>query len=312
MDHPEVIVIGSVAIDRIMNFSGQYRDLIDQENIEILSVSVLVDTLEIAEGGTGGNICSNLARLGENPILLSSVGNDARSYVDRLSSLGVDTSKVSYSNLPTASFNVLTDSVENQVGGFYPGAMADSDSLSLGVSGNDSLVWLSAYDPITMRRICDEAKQKGNQLFYDPGQQITNITSEDVKVGIEAASGLIVNEYEYSTALNKTGYSHEDLLDKLDLLVVTHGQHGSKIFKKDQAVIDIEPVKPTNIVDPTGAGDAYRSGFMYGYLRQWDLVKSGRLGSVMASFALEQHGPQAEITKEQIAARFKENFKEEL
>mgnify|MGYP000949224143 CR=1 FL=1 len=312
MDHPEVIVIGSVAIDRIMNFSGQYRDLIDQENIEILSVSVLVDTLEIAEGGTGGNISSNLARLGENPILLSSVGNDAKSYVDRLSNLGVNSSKINFSKLPTASFNVLTDSAENQVGGFYPGAMSDSDSLSLDVAGNDSLVWLSAYDPKTMRRICDEAKQKGNYLFYDPGQQITNISPEDVKAGIEAATGLIVNEYEYRAALNKTGFSHEDLLENIDLLVVTHGKHGSKIFKKDQAAIDIEPVKPTNIVDPTGAGDAYRSGFMYGYLRQWDLVKSGRLGSVMASFALEQHGPQAEITKEQIAARFKENFKEEL
>lgn len=304
--------MGSVAIDRIMNFNGKYRDLIDVENIEILSVSVLVDDLAIAEGGTGGNISANLARLGEKPQLLSSVGRDAQSYIDKLAGLGVDVSKINYSDLPTASFNVLTDKAENQIGGFYPGAIADSKSVNIERLADNTIVWLAAYDPEAMRQTVKSAAEFNIKLFYDPGQQVSGISGEDLLAGIDAATGLIVNEYEYNAVLTKTSLSHEEIVGKLDLLVVTHGKNGSKVYQKNLDAIEIEPVKPTQIADPTGAGDAYRSGFIYGYLRQWDVSKCGRLGSVMASFALEQHGPQAEITREQISIRFKENFNEEL
>lgn len=312
MEPPLVAVIGSVAIDRIMNFDGHYRDYIDVDNIEVLSIGVLVDSLEIAEGGTGGNITANLAKLGEKPVLLSSVGHDAKAYTERLAALGVDTSKIHYSDLPTASFNVLTDKSENQVGGFYPGAMSDSDSITVKDTSSDTLIWLGAYDPATMLRISQEATQNNLKLFYDPGQQVTNVSANDIKAGIQAAFGLVVNEYEHQIIKTKTGMSDEEILSMLDILIVTHGKHGSKIYMRGKETLEIEPVAPSKIADPTGAGDAYRSGFIYGYLRQWDVLKCGRLGSVMASFALEQQGPQADINREQIAIKFKDSFNEEL
>lgn len=312
MEQCEVVVIGSLAIDRIMDFNGHYRELIATEKIEVLSVSVLVDSLDIAEGGTGGNITVNLAHLGLKPRLLASVGSDGQEYLERLAKMGIDVSKVNISDRPTATFNVLTDSAGNQVGGFYPGAMVDSSSVTVKDVTDDTLVWLAAYDPPTMRRIVQECKSLEHEMFYDPGQQVSSLPADDLKAGIDAAAGLIVNEYEYDMVQKKTGYSQSDLFDKLKILVVTHGRHGSIIYTKDQPDIEVKPVITQEIVDPTGAGDAYRSGFIYGYLRQWELAKCGRLGSVMASFALKQHGPQAEISKADIVKCYQDNFNEEI
>src|SRR3954466_11490325 len=130
MDKPQIIICGSIAIDRIMNFSGRYRDLIKPDKLHVLSLSTLLDKLEDSPGGVGANIASSLARLGGRPVLLGSVGHDAKEYIKQLASLGIDTSHVHFSRLATASFNVITDSEDSQVGGFYPGAMSDSDSLT--------------------------------------------------------------------------------------------------------------------------------------------------------------------------------------
>src|SRR4051812_48151611 len=153
MDKPQIIVCGSIAIDRIMNFSGRYRDLIQPDKLHVLSLSTLLDKLEDSPGGIGANIASNLAQLGERPVLLGSVGANAKRYIDDLAGLGIDTAQVHFSRLPTASFNVITDSEDSQVGGFYPGAMGDSASLDFGfVQSKEDVVVISAHDPAAMNR----------------------------------------------------------------------------------------------------------------------------------------------------------------
>lgn len=314
MTKPRLIISGSIAIDRIMNFSGQYRNLIDSAKLEVLSVSVLVDSLAQAHGGTGANISYTLALLQEQPILLASAGNDARSYIQRLKAEGVDTSYVHISKLPTASFNVLTDSSGNQVGGFYAGAMAEAARLTLKPwSSQNVLVCVSANDSSAMRRHVEECQRYKLKLMYDPGQQVSNIPAEDLRAGVEAAEIVIVNDYEHSVLLQKTKYTDKELSAKVPLVISTHGKDGSVIGgNKIPKPIRIGPAKPAKIADPTGAGDAFRAGFLYGYLRQLETKVCGQIGSVVASFVLEQPGPQAHITLDLIKRRYKQTYNEEI
>jgi len=297
-----------------MNFSGHYRDVIESSKLEVLSVSVLVNSLDEAEGGTGANIVYNLASLGEKPILLGSIGRNAVSYINRLAVMGVDISNVHVSQLPTASFNVLTDSGENQVGGFYPGAMSDSRSLSfIPWSNEDILACISAHDPSAMRRQVDECAKHEIRLVYDPGQQVSTISAHDLRAGVLAAEVVIVNEYELDQLTKKTGWNVAQLEAQVPVLICTHGARGSNIAGSQLTKpVKIGVAKPVKVTDPTGAGDAYRAGFMYGYLRQWEARKCGQLGAVVSSYALEQHGPQAKLTKQAIVGRYHQTFKEEL
>lgn len=314
MSGTRLVISGSIAIDRIMNFNGSYNELIEATKLHTLSVSVLVDSLKISRGGVASNIAYSMARLGEKPILLGSVGDDAKDYINSLEGSGVDTSNVHFSHLPTASFSVLTDSRDNQVGGFYPGAMSDAESLSFSQwSGQDILFCVSAHDPTAMRRQVQECASQNLRLFYDVGQQVSNVAAEDLLAGIEAAEVLIVNDYEIGVIIQKTGLSLEQLQAKLPILITTHGKNGSVISgHKVDAPINIGSAVPAQIADPTGAGDAYRAGFLYGYLRQWELVKCGRLGSVIASFVLEQQGTQVDLDRQAIRERYQGTFNEEI
>ena len=314
MSKTRVIICGSIAIDRIMHFPGHYKELIQPDKLDVLSLSVLVDTLTVSPGGIGPNIAHNLAQLGEQPVLLGSAGADADYYLKQLAELGIDISAVHDSSLPTASFTALTDADNNQMGGFYPGAMADSETVSVEPWSNQDVVFcLSAHDPSAMRRQTEECARHGIRLFYDPGQQVANVPTEDLKLGVETAELVAVNEYEQQMLCEKLGISAEELSAGVDLLISTRGEHGSVISGKslDQP-LEIACAKPSEIVDPTGAGDGYRAGFLYGYLRQWDVRICAQLGAVVASFVLEQSGTQVELSRAAIIGRYKETFNEEL
>ena len=314
MAQPTLILCGSIALDRIMNFSGSYQDLIKPDKLHVLSVSVLLDKLEETRGGVAANIAHNIALLGEKPVLLGSVGPNAEPYIKDLAAEGIDIGHVHVSYLPTASFTVMTDSDDNQVGGFYPGAMADSDSLSLKHwAGTGALVCVSAHDPKAMNAQVAECQEYGLTLIYDPGQQVSNSPAEDLKVGLEAAEVLIVNDYELGVLSEKTGFTAEEIKTKVPIVITTLGKDGSVIegSKTDQP-IKIPVAKPAAITDPTGAGDAYRAGFLYGYLRQWQLPICAQLGAVTASFVIEHHGTQTQFSKEAIKARYQETFNEEI
>lgn len=295
-----------------MNFSGKYLDMIHPEKLHVLSLSILLDKLEDTPGGSGANIAYNSALLGDTPILFDSVGQDAARYMQKLAAAGVNTDFVHTSQLPTASFNVITDVDDNQVGGFYPGAMGDAASLSLKQwAGQDVLVVIAAHDPGSMRTQVQECQQYQMRLLYDPGQQVSNVPGPDLMAGALAAEVLIVNDYELGVLCKKSELSEADLKAKVPIVITTLGKDGSVIEgSQAKTPLKIAAAKPAQVVDPTGAGDAYRAGFLYGYLRKWELAKCGQLGSVLASFTVEQHGTQVATTKQAIMQRYQETFNE--
>lgn len=310
-----IIVSGSIAIDRIMNFSGRYQDHIRPEKLDTISISIFLDKLQDAHGGVGANIAYSLALLGDEPILLGSVGQDGLLYMEKLAHHGVNIAHVFESKLPTATFNVITDSDENQVGGFYPGAMFDSDSLTFAPwKADNPIVVVSPHDPKAMRRQVRECKEWGLRLCYDIGQQVSNLPGEEMAEGIEAAEILILNDYEMTVLSEKSGRSIETIKTTVPIVITTLGKEGSIIEGKSVSEpIRVGVAKPKQVADPTGAGDAFRSGFLYGYGRNWPLKACAQLGAVCGTYAIESMGTQNHrFTLQEVAARYEESFNEAL
>lgn len=308
-----IILSGSLAIDRIMNFKGRFAELIQPDKLHVLSLSILLDNLRETRGGVAGNIAYNLALLGEKPVLLGSVGEGARLYMEDLGRMGVDVSAVHYSELPTATFTVMTDQDDCQVGGFYPGAMGDASSLSmLPYAQSNPLVVVSPHDPSQMARQVDECKKNSLRLFYDVGQQANNIDGEDIKAGIEAAELLIVNDYEMGVLEKKTGWSQAEILSKVKTVIVTLGEKGCTVFVNAQQT-KVGAIQAKKVVDPTGAGDAFRAGFLYGYVRGWEPVVCAELGATVAVYAVETAGTQEHrFTLVEVEARYRTTFQHEI
>lgn len=314
-NNKKIILCGSIAIDRIMNFTGKYKDLLKLGKTDAMSISVFLAGMKNAHGGVGANIAYTLALLGDKPILLGSMGREAGEYFQKLTSLGIDTSNIYLSELPTASFNVITDEDNNQIGGFYPGAMFDSESLTLDKwKGDKALVVIAPHDPKVMRRQIEECALYKLPMCYDIGQQVVNTSVEDLKYGLSCTHILILNEFELSALSQKVGESAESLKLRIPIVITTLGENGSLIEGKDvSAKIKIMAVKPNGVADPTGAGDAFRGGFFYGYIRGWDLEKCGQMGAVAASFAIEKHGTQEhQFTKDEFKDRCRSCFGKNL
>lgn len=292
--YTDLILSGSISIDRIMNFSGKYRDLIQADKLHVLSLSILIDKLVNSRGGTAANIAYNLALLKESPVLLGSIGSDASDYLHDLASYGINTNYVHLSDLPTATFTVMTDLEDNQVGGFYPGAMADISHLSLKPWLTQTpLVVISAGDPQGMNNLVNECIRHSLDYVYDPGQQVTNITPDEIKHGVLHAKILMVNDYELGTIIGRTGLSESQLNSSVPLIVTTLGAEGTLITGSSlQKPLKIPALKNLQVVDPTGAGDSYRAGFLYAYLQGQTLQACARLGSTVASYAITKHGTQ--------------------
>ncbi|MGD9128902.1 MAG: carbohydrate kinase family protein [Candidatus Woesebacteria bacterium] len=376
----KLLLIGSIAIDRIMVFDGLFEDLIQPDKLHVLSVVPLVDKMRETRGGTAANIAYSLALLGEEAILYASAGRNAKTHLRRLKKIGINTTYVRYSRLATASFTVLTDKNDCQVGGFYPGAMSDADNLTIerffknwvketqksrenktkhsaefGVAVKDKgtehfsdeklldiglassrkssqlksdfLVVLSPHDPQSMLKQVKECQSLNLPLFFDPGQQVLMFSGDDLKIAIKAADFLVANDYEMGMISKKTGWSLEKIARQLKIMIVTLGGKGSEVYENRQVKksgdktakkkssqgrikkIIVPAVKLEQTVDPTGAGDAYRAGFLYGYIRDWHLRDCARLGSVVSSFVLEKHGTQEHsFTKKAVAKRFKDSY----
>jgi adenosine kinase len=310
-----IVVTGSIAIDRIMSFNGRYVDHILPDKIDVLSVSVFIDKLTDSYGGVGANIAYSLALLGEEPYLLGSVGKDAVSYMEHLALTGVNITHVHESSLPTASFNAFTDSDQNQISGFYPGAMFDSGTLSLSPWKNSNpIVIISPHDPKSMKMQVNECRRWGLKYCYDIGQQVSNAPADDIYEGIETAEILILNEYEIETLSKRTDTPVDKIKDQVPIVITTLGKIGSIIEGNTiKSPIKIGIAKPDNVVDPTGAGDAFRAGFFYGYSRSWELKDCAQLGAVCGSYAIEKTGTQDHIfSLDYVAKRYLDNFNEHL
>jgi adenosine kinase len=310
-----IIISGSIAMDRIMNFGGSYSDLIRPDNLSSLSVSVLLDNLVLSQGGVGANIAYSLALLGQSCVLLGSVGKDGRMYIDQLAKMGVDVSHVHESKLATASFNVITDAQQHQVGGFFPGAMSDSATLSFEPWKDlDPICVVSPHDPAGMRRQVQECTALNLRLCYDVGQQVSNLGREDLRAGVAAAMVLILNEYEMSTLADKTGMTAKEIKATVPVVVTSLGKDGSIVEGSSiETPLRASAVKPKQLADPTGAGDSYRAGFLYGWQRSWDWQTCAQLGAVCATYTIEQLGTQGHTFQmDEVSARYEENFNQAL
>jgi adenosine kinase len=305
-----VVVSASIAFDHVMSFGGSFRDHILDTKSEVLSVSFLVDSLKQQRGGVGGNIAYSLALLGAKPALVGAVGVDFAPYGEVLKSLGVDLSHIKLVDSDfTSNAYMNADRVGNQIVAFYPGAGSKSVEIDVTELARRSAYGvISAAGPDAMMEHTRQFHAAGTKLVFDPAQQIVILTAEQLVEGIELAEIVLGNEYEFGMIQNKTGLTVDDIARKVPMTVVTLAERGSEIHTSGE-IVRIPAATPKPFVDPTGGGDAYRSGLLKGLLIGADLPVAGRLATLAATYAIEHHGTQEHsYTPDEFVARFDREF----
>jgi adenosine kinase len=314
---PKVVVTGSVAYDYLMRFPGKFRDVVVPDRLHRLSVSFLVDEMRRVRGGVAPNIAYGLALFGVTPTVLATAGQDAGDYRAWLESEGVDVSGLKIcDDVFTASFFVSTDEEQNQIATFYAGAMARASELTFRAyaPGEVALALICPSDPAAMRQHARECRELGIPYVYDPSQQVARLEGADLLDGIDGAAMLIGNDYELGVIEKKTGLSEIELAAKVPVLVITRGEEGATIALRGGAggsrTIRVPAAKlRTEALDPTGVGDAFRSGLVASRLRGLPWEEAGRVGAVAAVLCLETLGPQARRwTLDGLLERYAESF----
>jgi adenosine kinase len=297
-----------------MNFPGSFGDHILPEKVHMLSVSFLLDSMRQMRGGVAGNIAYSLSLLGEKPLVVASVGGDFGEYREWMESEGIDVSGiVEIEDDFTASAFINTDQANNQIVAFYPGATAQSKDLSLeGLSlGSDDLVIISPSDPKAMTSCAEECRSLGIPFLFDPGKQTPQLDGAQILAGLEGASVLVGNDYEFAMMAQETGKSEEELISSAPLTVVTRGEEGSTIYDDENGSerLDIPAAPIEEVVDPTGAGDAYIAGLIFGLARGFPLEVVGRVAALTAAYAIEHRGSQEHhYTPAEFAERYTSAF----
>lgn len=307
------LICGSVAYDTIMVFHGRFGTHILPDQIHILNVSFLVPDMRREYGGTAGNIAYNLKLLGGEPLIMATVGDDFGPYRERLDALGIARThikEVPGSFMPQAF--ITTDLDANQITAFHPGAMSSSYVNKVGDARN---VALGILAPDSRDGMLQHATQFGDlriPFIFDPGQMMPVFNGHELKHFIELADYVAVNDYEARVLEDQTGESLEKLASRVKALFVTKGAEGSVIHTGGQQII-IPSVRENRRVDPTGCGDAYRAGLLYGIERGWSWEKTGRLANTMGSIKIEYRGPQGhQPTRAEIETRYQTAFDEPL
>ncbi len=290
-------VAGSVGNDHLMTFEGKFKDSLVDGALTSVSLSFLVDSLEIRRGGCAANISFGMGALGLTPILIAAVGKDWPDYDAWLKRHGVDTSHVKVSEkLYTATFMVTTDLEHNQIASFFPGAMSEAREIELEPIvekvGNFDLLIISPDDPEAMVRYSETARQFGIPFAADPSQQLARMHGPEIKLLIQGAKYLFVNEYELALTLQKTGWSDEELFAQVQVRITTLGAQGARIEEHGKETIHVGVPHERAKIDPTGVGDNFRSGFLAGL--SWGLSheRCAQIGSLLATYCLENKGTQ--------------------
>jgi adenosine kinase len=288
-----IAVTGSIATDHLMTFPGRFVEQLLPDQLASLSVSFLVEDLDVRRGGVAANIAFGMGTLGLAPLLVGAVGNDFGDYRAWLERHGVDTSGVRVSELRhTARFVCTTDADNNQIASFYPGAMSEAREIELAGLGPIDLVVVSPNDPAAMLRHSEECRERGIAFVADPSQQLSSLDGDQVRALVDGAEWLLTNAYEAALIEHKTGWSSDEVLARVGARVTTHGADGSVIEAAGAAPVRVPVVPPRSVADPTGAGDAFRAGFLSA--RSWGLgvERAAEVGSLVATLCLETVGPQ--------------------
>jgi len=309
-------VAGSVGLDHLMTFPGKFTDSLVAGSLEKVSLSFLVDGLEVRRGGCAANIVYGMGVLGLNPVLIAAVGKDWADYYAWLLRHGVDTSHVLISTTQfTAHFMVTTDTELNQIASFFPGAMSEARNIELGPimdkTGRFDIVVISPDDPEAMLRHSEVCRSQGIAFAADPSQQMARMSGEEIRQLITGAKYLFLNEYELALAMQKTGWTDEEILNLVEYRVVTLGSEGAKVESKNGEFVQVGVPKEKAKIDPTGVGDSFRSGFIAGLAWGLSHERCAQLGSMIATYVIETTGTQEyRFTPAEFVSRFAEAYGE--
>ena len=290
-----------------MDYDGRFADHLNPKKIHVVNLSFAVRRLELSYGGTAGNIAYNLALLGMPTGVVGNLGRDGKDYERLLRKRGLDIQNVQIlKNNFTAGAYIITDRADNQIAGFFSGAMMGKSLLPKSSEKDWAIV--AADFPLNMTALVLHYQKSQTQYIFDPGQQVTALKPGQLRAGIAGATAIIGNDYEMDLILKRSKYK----VKPHQLLVTTLGEKGSVMVSGNKK-IKIPPARPSNVVDPTGAGDAYRAGLIFGLVKGYSLEKTGRLASVVAVHAVEKYGTQNHrFTWNSIRNRFFNNFKQML
>lgn len=309
-DRPrKALICGSAAFDTIMLFEGRFREHILPEQLHILNVSFLVPQLRREFGGCAGNIAYNLRLLGDPAVPMATVGRDFAPYREWMERNGLPVGhiKVVDSELTAQAF-ITTDSDDNQITAFHPGAMQHAHVNNVAQAGDIAIGIVAPDGRQGMVEHAEQFASLGIPFIFDPGQGLPMFDAADLDRFVAQAKWVAVNDYEWQLLQQKTGWTVRDLTQRVEALVVTRGHKGSVIYTQD-GQLDIPCAQAAAVVDPTGCGDAYRAGLLHGFLHGLDYETSGRVAAVMGALKIESRGTQNHhATHAQLERRLAESF----
>ena len=287
------LICGSLEFDTIMTFEGRFAEQILPEQLHILNVSFLVPTLRRDFGGCAGNIAYGLKLLGGDPRPMAMLGADGAEYLARLQQLGIDTCFVGQAgDTYTAQAMIMTDRDNNQITAFHPGAMMQAHRNRRIPQDAGVQVGIIAPDGrAAMLQHAAEFVAAGIPFVFDPGQGLPMFNGDELRRFIEQASWIAVNDYEGKMLCDRTGWTLAEMSRQVRGLVVTLGAEGCEVWEQGERT-EVAPVKPAQVVDPTGCGDAWRGGLLYGLEKGWPLVRCAQLGNRLGALKIAQRGPQ--------------------
>jgi len=309
-----LLIAGSIATDHLMTFPGTFADSLVVEQLDKLSVSFLVDDLEIRRGGVAANMSFGLGRLGLRPVLVGAVGEDFADYRSWLERHGVNCDHVRVSeDRHTARFVCTTDQTMAQFASFYPGAMAEARLIELGpivaAVGEPDYVLVGADDPDGMLRHTEECRQRGYRFIADPSQQLAFGSGDLIRNLIDGAAILFSNEYESHMIEQKTGWSAEEILKRVGIQVTTLGKDGVRITRQGEEPVVLPAASGVTPVEPTGVGDAFRAGFLAATAWGLGLERAAQVGCVLAAYVVETVGTQEyAFTSAEFLGRLEESY----
>ena len=288
-----ILVSGSLALDHIMVFPDRFKDHILPDKLHILNVSFNIESLETHFGGVAGNIAYHLRLLGEEPLILATVGSDFGPYADWLERLGIRRDAIRVlDDVRSAQGFVTTDLDDNQIWAFYQGAMGRAHEARLADVEDDLAIGIvSADGKRAMIEHARELKRRDVPTFIDPSHGLPMLEPDELVEMIEGATGYVVNDYEWALTLERTGLAEGEIAARCETIIITRGEQGSTI-REGERVLDIPPVPAAKVVDPTACGDAYRAGLLFGRARGHDWDVAGRMGSLLGSLQVGIAGAQ--------------------
>lgn len=303
------LICGSIAYDTIMVFPDRFRNHILPDKVHMLNVSFLVPQMRREYGGCAGNIAYNLNLLGGDPVLMATVGGDFGPYANWLDENGISRKHVKVlDDHYTGQAFITTDQDDNQITAFHPGAMGESHRNKVSDANDISIGIVSPDGRDGMIQHAAQFAESGIPFIFDPGQGMPMFDGEDLKRFIEQATWVTLNDYEAQLMSDRTGLSVEQLAQRVKALIVTRGGEGSLVYT-DGRCLEIPPAKATRISDPTGCGDAYRAGLLFGLMRDMDWETTGRIASLLGAIKIEHHGTQNHrFDRDGFAERFQKEF----